>query len=65
MLFYANSLFIPPPYTIPSPLHGEESFVLAIWCQMHHFNEGNKVPKISKQYSQKMSIITAPVILME
>ena len=23
MLFYANSLFIPPPYTIPLPLTGE------------------------------------------
>ena len=41
MLFYANSLIIPPPYTIPFPLTGERD--VSFWryddcCFIYIFN---------------------------
>ncbi len=64
MLFYAFSLIYSPPYTIPLPLIGERdgSFrQYGVRCIIS--TRGNKVQKISKQYTQKMIIRTDPVIL--
>ena len=57
MLFYAFSLIYSPPYTIPLPLTGERD--ISFWrygvrCIIS--TRGNKVQKISKQYTQKMII---------